>query len=205
MLLQNKSSLINTIKTINSNIICSSQLADMISDNILSALKAVNITDSDALNIYLKKDIYMTGFLFDKHNKSNIISMLKSIKDKNCVKVLEVYDNSMIDESLLLVDEGLVYCIEDNANIWRYTANTYKRYSLLNAKNTFIKTLMIESVDIIKNKTEIHSPLWLSFQEDSDMMSIIKEYKVDLIEFDVKKNNIIDKITEIIKKIKYKQ
>ena len=189
MLLQNKSSLINTIKTRNSNIICSSQFADMIPDNILSALKAANITDSDALNIYLKKDINMTGFLFDKHNKSNIINMLKSIKDKNCVKVLEVYDNSMIDESLLLVDQGLADCIEDNANIQRYTANTYKRYSLLNAKN----------------KTEIHSPFWLSFQEDSDMMSIIKEYKVDLTEFDVKKNNIIDKINEIIKKIKYKQ
>ena len=37
------------------------------------------------------------------------------------------------------------------------------------------------------------------------MMSIIKEYKVELIEFDIKKYNTVDKITEIIKKIKYKQ
>ncbi len=64
---------------------------------------------------------------------------------------------------------------------------------------------MIESIDIVKNNTEIHNPLWLSFQEDSDMISIIKEYKVDLIEFDIKKYNTVDKITEMIKKIKYKQ
>lgn len=199
---------INTVSfSVDENIKSTNYLSKlyMKKSSIRPLLKAANITDSDALNICLKKDIDMTGFLFDKHNKSNIISMLKSIKDKNCVKVLEIYDDSMIDEALLLVDEGLADCIEDNADIQRYTANTYKRYSLLNTKNTFIEPLMIESVDIIKNNTEIHNPLWLSFQEDSDMMSIIKEYKVDLIEFDVKKNNTIDKITEIIKKIKYKQ
>lgn len=173
--------------------------------SIRPLLKAANIMDSDELNICLKKDIDMTGFLFDKHNKSNIISMLKSIKDKNCVKVLEVYDDSMIDEASLLVDEGLADCIEDNTNMQRYTANTYKRYSLVNAENTFIEPLIIENVDIIKNNAEIYSPLWLSFQEDSDMMSIIKEYKVELIEFDIKKYNTMNKITEIIKKIKYKQ
>lgn len=173
--------------------------------SIRPLLKAKNIVDIDELNTCIKKDIDMTGFLFDKHNKSNIISMLENIKDKNCVKVLEVYDSSMIDEALSLIEKGLADCIEDNTNMQKYTANTYKRYSLVNTKNTFIEPLMVESVDVVKNNTEIHNPLWLSFQEDSDMMSIIKEYKVELIEFDVKKYNTIDKITEIIKKIKYKQ
>lgn len=173
--------------------------------SIRPLLKAKNIMDIDELNVCLKKGIDMAGFLFDKHNKSNIINMLNSIKDINCVKVLEVYDTSMVDEALSLVENGFADCIEDNANMQKYTANTYKRYSLVNTKNTFIEPLMIESIDIIKNNTVIHNPLWLSFQEDRDMMSIIKEYKVELIEFDIKKYNTMDKITEIIKKIKYKQ
>ena len=173
--------------------------------SIRPLLKAKNIVDSDELNICLKKDIYMAGFLFDKHNKSNIISLLKIIKDKNCIKVLEIYDKSIIDEALSLVNNGLADCIEDNTNMQIYTANTYKRYSLMNTKNTFIEPLLIEYIDIIKNKAEFHNPLWLSFQEDRNMMSIIKEYKVELIEFDIKKYNTVDKITEIIKKIKYKQ
>ncbi len=173
--------------------------------SIRPLLKAKNIIDNDELNICIKKDIDMTGFLFDKHNKSNIISMLENINNKNCVKVLEVYDSSIIDEALLLIKSGLADCIEDNTNMQKYTANAYKRYSLVNNKNTFIEPLMIESIDIVKNNTEIHNPLWLSFQEDSDMISIIKEYKVDLIEFDIKKYNTVDKITEMIKKIKYKQ
>ena len=173
--------------------------------SIRPLLKAKNIMDSDELAVCLKKDIDMTGFLFDKHNKSNIINMLNSLKDKNCVKVLEVYDADMIDEALLLVENGLADCIEDNTNMQRYTANTYKRYSLINTKNTFVEPLMIESIDIIKNNIEIHNPLWLSLQDGRDMMSIIKEYKVELIEFDIKTYNTIDKITEMIKKIKYKQ
>ena len=173
--------------------------------SIRPLLKAKNIADNDELAVCIKKDIDMTGFLFDKHNKSNIISMLENIKNQSCVKVLEVYDSSMIDEALSLIEKGLADCIEDNTNMQKYTANTYKRYSLVNTKNTFVEPFMIDSVDVVKNNTEIHNPLWLSLQEDSDMMSIIKEYKVELIEFDVKKYNTVDKITEMIKKIKYKQ
>ena len=131
--------------------------------------------------------------------------MLKNIKDKNCVKVLEVYNNDMFEEALSLINDGLADCIEDNTDTAEYIVNSYKRYSLINTKNTFIEPIMVENIDIVKNKAEIHNPLWLSFQEDSDMMSIIKEYKVELIEFNIKTYNTIDKITEIIKKIKYKQ
>ncbi len=192
---------------IDENIISTNYLSKlyMKKSSIRPLLKAKNINNSNELNICLKKDIDMVGFLFDKYNKSNIISMLRNIKDKNCVKVLEVYDSSITGEALSLVNGGLADCIEDNTNMQKYIANTYKRYSLLNTKNTFIEPLMIESIDIIKNNTEIHNPLWISFQEDSSMMSIIKEYKVELIEFDIKKYNTADTINEIIKKIKYKQ
>ncbi len=112
---------------------------NMKKSSIRPLLKAKNIIDNDELNICIKKDIDMTGFLFDKHNKSNIISMLENINNKNCVKVLEVYDSSIIDEALLLIKSGLADCIEDNTNMQKYTANAYKRYSLVNNKNTFIE------------------------------------------------------------------
>ena len=192
---------------INTNIKPSGYLSKLYvkKSSIRPLIKAKNITDNEELNLCLKKDIDMAGFLFDKHNKSNIISMLKNIKDKNCVKVLEVYNNDMFEEALSLINDGLADCIEDNTDTAEYIVNSYKRYSLINTKNTFIEPIMVENIDIVRNKAEIHNPLWLSFQEDSDMMSIIKEYKVELIEFNIKTYNTIDKITEIIKKIKYKQ
>ena len=60
MLLQNKSNLINIIKTRNLNVICSSQLADMLSDNILSAV----IVDNNSL---CRKDIVKRGWSYNQY------------------------------------------------------------------------------------------------------------------------------------------
>ena len=70
-----------------------------------------------------------------------------------------------------------------------------------NVSNTACQTQR----DVLENSVEIHNPLWITYNEDIDIMSIIKIYGVELIEFNIKKYNTAEKISEIIKKIKYKQ
>lgn len=257
MLLQNKSNLINTIKTRNSNVICSSQLADMIPENMLSAVivddnsscrkdvvklqKGIN-NSLNAEGMIINASEYSKQQIMQIHEQSktqgvdvlykiasvNDIAKIRSVKAEVLILGSDDISTNNVNPYILkmlidweavcllncsgdgismqhILEYGLADCIEDNTNMQRYTANTYKRYSLINTKNTFVEPLMIESIDIIKNNIEIHNPLWLSLQEGRDMMSIIKEYKVELIEFDIKTYNTIDKITEMIKKIKYKQ
>ena len=172
--------------------------------SIRPLLKVKNIENQEELEICIKKDIDMIGFSFDKHNKSNIINMLKSIQAKNVVKVLEVHDESLIRDVLNIINSGLADCIENNSSE-EYIENSFKRHSIINNKNTFIEPLIIENINVLENNVEIHNPLWITYQEDIDIMSIIKIYGVELIEFDIKKYNTEEKISEIIKKIKYKQ
>ena len=172
--------------------------------SIRPLLKVKNIENQEELEICIKKDIDMIGFSFDKHNKSNIINMLKSIQAKNVVKVLEVHDESLIQDVLNIINSELADCIENNSSE-EYIENSFKRHSIINNKNTFIEPLIIENISVLENNVEIHNPLWITYQEDIDIMSIIKIYGVELIEFDIKKYNTEEKISEIIKKIKYKQ
>lgn len=172
--------------------------------SIRPLLKAKNIENQEELDICIKKDIDMVGFLFDKHNKSNIINMLNNMHNKNFVKVLEVYDESLIQDALNIINLGLADCIENNSSK-EYIENSFKRHSIINNKSTLLEPLIIENINVLENNIEIHNPLWITYQEDMDIMSIIKIYGVELIEFNIKKYNTEEKISEIIKKIKYKQ
>ena len=172
--------------------------------SIRPLLKVQHIENQEELEICIKKDIDMAGFLFDKHNKSNIINMLKNISNKNIVKILEVYDESLIQDALNIINSGLADCIENNSSK-EYIENSFKRHSIINNKNTFLEPLIIENISVLENSVEIHNPLWITYNEDIEIMSIIKIYGVELIEFDIKKYNTEEKISEIIKKIKYKQ
>ncbi|MDE7315552.1 MAG: hypothetical protein K2N11_07600, partial [Mucispirillum sp.] len=91
MLLQNKSKLINTIKTRNLNIICSSQLADMIPDNILSAV----IIDD---NLLCRKNIIKLQKGIDNSlNVDGIIINTAEYSKQQIMQIHEKYQNQNID------------------------------------------------------------------------------------------------------------
>ena len=80
MLLQNKSNLINIIKTRNLNVICSSQLADMLSDNILSAV----IVDNNSL---CRKDIVKLQKGIDNLNADGVIINTSDYSKKQILQI----------------------------------------------------------------------------------------------------------------------
>lgn len=171
--------------------------------SIRPLLKASGIKDMCATEVCAETGIDMLGFLFDNKNKSNIIDMLKFCKENNKVACLEVFDNTMINDALSLIEQGYADCIENHTGEEKYTANSYNVFSAFNSTVNGIAPVLAESVSVIEDNN-ITTP-WLSFLESEDMMRIIKQYNVELIEFKIKEYNTKDKIKELIKKIKYKQ
>ena len=171
--------------------------------SIRPLLKSSGIKDMLDVELCAETGIDMLGFLFDNKNKSNIIDMLKFSKENNKVVCLEVFDNTMLNDALSLIEQGYADCIENHTGIDYYTANNYNVFSAFNNVVNGVTPVLAESVSVIENNN-ITTP-WLSFTESEDMMRIIKQYNVELIEFKITEYNTKDKIKELIKKIKYKQ
>lgn len=171
--------------------------------SIRPLLKTSGIKDILEVELCAETGIDMLGFLFDNENKSNIIDMLKFCKENNKVVCLEVFDNTMLNDALSIIEQGYADCIENHTGIDDYTANSYNVFSAFNNVVNGVTPVLTESVSVIENNN-ITTP-WLSFTESEDMMRIIKQYNVELIEFKIAEYNTKDKIKELIKKIKYKQ
>lgn len=171
--------------------------------SIRPLLKASKVSSTNEIDLCAAAGIDMVSIIFDENNIDNVINLLSLCKHNNKVAALEVYDSKLAGRAEELINMGMADCIENNTDSNSYIPCSYQRASAFSNNINNITPLLVDNDAFIKENT-LYTP-WLSFMEGEDMTSIIKLNNIELIEFNIQKYNTIDKIRELIKKIKYKQ